>query len=500
MLASPKPLKHILPLGSAQLALDHAGTIQFLSPRQDAAEMFQTLDEGQRLTASLHPGDVAFYEQVRAWFATQQASTATLRLRLRRAQGTWWQALATFQAQPGTPLTILLVPDDLASALREEAKMRWIIEGSAQGVVVRTKSALIYANESMARLVGYRSLAEMSRLHPSDLDGAIHPDDLPRLNAATRERMAGLGDVSVHKFRHRLKDGSYKWLEAISRFVNWNGAPAETSWVNDISDRVRAEEELVASKEVAEFANRTKSEFLANMSHELRTPLNAILGFSEFMKKEMGGPIGSTKYVEYSADIHDSGKHLLSIINDILDLARLEAGRLVLDESEICVSTLVAACLAVVRQRADEAGVTLTVEMPANLPKLHADERAVKQLLFNLLSNAIKFTPEAGQVTVLARECDGDFDLVVRDTGLGMSESEIAIALQPFGQVDSKLARKHWGTGLGFPICESLMRLHGGALHVQSMPGQGTTITASFPRGRAATEIVPSARCLNPSG
>ena len=304
--------------------------------------------------------------------------------------------------------------------------------------------------------------------------------------------MSGLGDVSVHKFRHRLKDGSYAWLEAISRFVDWNGAPAETSWVNDISGRVRVEEELIASKEVAERANRTKSEFLANMSHELRTPLNAILGFSEFMKKELSGPIGSTKYAEYAADIHDSGQHLLSIINDILDLARLEAGRLVLDESELCLSTLVAACLSVVRQRADEAGVTLAIEMPASLPNLRADERAVKQLLFNLLSNAIKFTPEGGQVTVLAQESDGTFDLVVCDTGIGMSESEIAIALQPFGQVDSKLAQKHQGTGLGFPICESLMRLHGGALRLQSVPGRGTTTTASFPRERAVRELGPA--------
>jgi PAS domain S-box-containing protein len=490
MSASPKPLKHILPLESAQIALDRAGTIKFLSRQHDAGEMFQTLDEGQLLAASLHPADVAFYEQVRAWFGTQQTATATIRLRLRRAQNAWWQALATFQAQPGTPLTVLLVPDDLASALREEAKMRWIIEGSAQGVVVRTNSALIYANESMARLVGYRSLSEMKRLHPSDIDSAIHPDDLPRLHAATRERTEGLGRVSVHKFRHRLKDGSYTWLEAISRFVEWNGAPAETSWVNDISDRVRAEEELIASKEVAECANRTKSEFLANMSHELRTPLNAILGFSEFMKKELGGPIGSAKYVEYAADIHDSGQHLFSIINDILDLARLEAGRLVLHESEICMSTLVPACLAIVHQRADEAGVTIAVEMAANLPKLRADERAVKQILFNLLSNAIKFRPAPGQVTLLVQECDGRLCLIVRDTGIGMSESEIAIALQPFGQVDSQLARKHQGTGLGFPICESLMRLHGGALRIQSIPGQGTTTTASFPRERTVSEIV----------
>lgn len=489
MLTSSKPLESSLPVGGARLALDDAGAIRVLSRQADAAEMFQALSEGQMLAASLHPGDIAFYEQTRTWFGTQQFAVATIRLRFRRAQNAWWLVLATFRARPGTHLTILLVPDDLGTVLREEAKMRWIIDGSAQGVVARTKTKILYANERMARLVGYDSVEEMARLHNSDIDSAIHPDDLPRLNAATRGRIEGLGEVSQHKFRHRRKDGSYTWLEAISRFVEWNGESAETSWVNDISDRVRAEEELIASKEAAEYANRTKTEFLANMSHELRTPLNAIIGFSEFIMKEILGPIGTPKYAEYITDINNSGLHLLSIINDILDLARLEAGRLELNESDISASALVAACLAIMRERAEEAGVTLVVDMPADLPMLHADERAVKQILFNLLSNAIKFTPKGGQVTVsLGEERDGSFDVVVRDTGIGMSESEIVTALSPFGQVDSKRARMHQGTGLGFPICESLMRLHGGVLRIQSVPEQGTTVTASFPHERVVRQ------------
>jgi PAS domain S-box-containing protein len=486
MLASPQPIRSILPLGSLQIVLDDAGATRFLSRREDAAKMFQALNEGQCLAANLHPEDLPFYEQTRAWCAAQHSATATIRLRLRRAQNAWWQACATFSAQPDAPLIVLLVPDDLATAVREETKMRWIIEGSAQGVVVRTKNNLIYANESLARMIGYESLAELMRLRAWDIDSAIHPDDLTRLHAATRQRVEGHGQMSQHKFRIRRKDGSYVWLEAFSRFVEWNGIPAETSWVNDISDRVIAEEELIASKKAADCANRTKSEFLANMSHELRTPLNAIIGFSDFMRKQIGGPLGSEKYAEYATDIHDSGQHLLSIINDILDLARLEAGRLVLHETDIDVSKLVVSCLSMVRQRAAEAGVMLVTDVPVGVRPLRADKRAVKQILFNFLSNAIKFTPEGGRVTVsLGEDEDGSFDLVVRDTGIGMDANEIAIALSPFGQVDSKLARNHQGTGLGIPISESLMRLHGGVVHVQSAPGKGTAVTASFPRERA---------------
>jgi len=489
MLAVPLPLKSIRPAQSIEITLDAAGRIEFRAGGQSPVEMFRALREGQVLAAYLHPKDIAFYDHTRAWFATGQGTTATIHLRFRRTQNEWSQVLATLKAGPRNSLTVLLVPDDLATALSEEAKMRWIIEGSSQGVIVRTKNGLIFANESVARILGYDSLAEFMRLQPGELDSAIHPDDVQRLNAATQLRMQGQGEVSRHRFRYRCKDGNYVWLEAISRFVNWKGVPAETSWINDISERMRDEEELITSKEAAEFANRTKTEFLANMSHELRTPLNAIIGFSEFMMCELGGPIGTPKYAQYATHIHDSGLHLLAIINDILNLARLEVGRLTIDESTICAAALVESCLATMRARADEGDVALVVFIPPGLPGLRADERAVKQILLNFLSNAIKFTPEGGQVTVsLGEEEDGSFGLVVRDTGVGMSEKEIVIALAPFGQVDSKLARKHQGTGLGLPICESLMHLHGGALRIRSAPGQGTTMIASFPRERIVRE------------
>ena len=238
------------------------------------------------------------------------------------------------------------------------------------------------------------------------------------------------------------------------------------------------------AKEAAEFANRAKTEFLANMSHELRTPLNAILGFSEVIAGEMFGPVGTAQYVDYARDIHASGEHLLDLINDVLDLAKLEAGKLELHESDVALSAIIDQCVALVRGRAQSGRVTLHVEVPQGLPALRADARALKQVLLNLLSNAIKFTPDGGTVTAAISEEKNGIAIAICDTGIGMSPADIAVALSPFGQVDSELARKHQGTGLGLPITRSLVRLHGGDITIESTPGKGTTIAAHFPKAR----------------
>jgi signal transduction histidine kinase len=218
------------------------------------------------------------------------------------------------------------------------------------------------------------------------------------------------------------------------------------------------------------------------MSHELRTPLNAILGFSEVIEREMFGPV-APKYQGYASDIHRSGRHLLALVNDVLDLSKLEAGKLELHESEFAVSDLVEECLTLLRAKAEEGHVRLKNALPKNLPSLRADPRAVKQLLLNFLSNAVKFTPEGGEVRVEAKD-DAGLALSVIDNGIGMTAAEIDVALAPFGQVDSRLARRHDGTGLGLPICRSLMELHGGELRLTSAPNVGTTLTAWFPPER----------------
>ena len=218
------------------------------------------------------------------------------------------------------------------------------------------------------------------------------------------------------------------------------------------------------------------------MSHELRTPLNAILGFSEVIQSQLFGPV-NPKYADYAHDIHRSGEHLLELVNDVLDLAKLEAGKLELREVRVSLPEIVSDCLSLVQAKAEAGEVGLQCEV-APLA-VRADPRAVKQVLLNFLSNAVKFTPPGGTVRVTAASSPaGEVTVSVSDTGIGMTEPEIRVALSPFGQIDSKLARKHQGTGLGLPICVSLMELHGGDLTVTSRRNEGTTLTARFPAER----------------
>lgn len=254
---------------------------------------------------------------------------------------------------------------------------------------------------------------------------------------------------------------------------------------DDVTGSYSAERQLRIAKEEAELASRAKSDFLANVSHELRTPLNAIIGFSEIIKNQMFGPMGNKRYCEYAIDIHDSGTHLLSLINDILDLSKIEAGKFELHEEPIDLEAATKSCFRIMRDRAEEAGVILQHRFPTRLPRLRADPRAVKQILLNLLSNAVKFTDPGGRVLVYANvNQEGALVMHVEDTGIGIAEADIAKAMSPFGQVDSSLSRKYEGTGLGLPLTRHLVDLHEGDLTLQSTMGQGTQVAISFPRHR----------------
>lgn len=257
----------------------------------------------------------------------------------------------------------------------------------------------------------------------------------------------------------------------------------------EILERMRVETELRTAKDAAEVASRAKSEFLAMVSHELRTPLNAVIGFSEILTNEMFGPVGDQRYTGYAADIRGSGLHLLSLINDILDLSKIEANSFELVEEELDVPSLVDGTLRLVATKARVGKVSLQPELQPGLPALYADERAFKQIILNLLSNAIKFTPPDGRVSVSASVDDeGDFMITIVDTGIGIADEDQERILKPFTQADSSLARRYEGTGLGLPLTKSLMELHGGRLELESQPNKGTTVRAVFPRDRVIIE------------
>lgn len=240
----------------------------------------------------------------------------------------------------------------------------------------------------------------------------------------------------------------------------------------------------------AEEANQSKSEFLANMSHELRTPLNAINGFSDIMKKEMFGPLGDTRYKEYVNDILFSGQHLLSLINDILDMSKIEAGKMTLNTEPMIMSDMISQVIRIVRGRADENRLKLIYE-GTQTPEIIADPRAVKQILLNLTTNAIKFTPEGGMVRIAVEPKSAGLIIHVTDTGIGISQEDIARLAQPFEQIDSQHSRQHEGTGLGLALSKSLVELHGGNFNISSVVGEGTTVTFTLPLTAQTKEAAP---------
>lgn len=263
-----------------------------------------------------------------------------------------------------------------------------------------------------------------------------------------------------------------------------DGKPRMVSMFRDVSEQRAREEELRQAKEEAEIANASKSQFLANMSHELRTPLNAVIGFSSMIKDEIKGPLSDT-YKSYAGDIHDSAQHLLAIINDILDISKLEAGKMEIYDEDVGVAEIVLSTIRLVKTKADERQITLEVDIPADLPDICVDQRMLKQILINLLSNAVKFNRPSGKVSVVARLClDGALAIAVTDTGIGMDPANIPRLLEPFSQGDSALNRNYEGTGLGLAITKSMTELHGGRLTVESAVDQGTTITITLPPER----------------
>lgn len=292
-----------------------------------------------------------------------------------------------------------------------------------------------------------------------------------------RERLARHQSPKEPTLSQR-KDG--RWL-----LIKEEHAPDGSTFLinTDVTKLKQREEALQRAKETAERASGFKSDFLAKMSHELRTPLNAVIGFSEVLKNELFGPIGNAQYLDYAEDIFRSGRHLLDLINDVLDVSKIEAGKYQLNLGDVDLTTLVRETTRSVRAQRSQKELQLRTTVARNLPNIRADERAIRQILLNLLSNAIKFTPEGGRIRVrAAQDRYGDIRIVVSDTGIGIPKDKIETVLTPFVQLGSIDIANGGGTGLGLPIVKTLVQLHGGTLELKSAHGAWTRVSVRLPK------------------
>lgn len=451
----------------------------------EAADLSHILD-------AIHPED---RKSVRQWFMPETVEDGSMdecRFRIQRGDDEVRHLhgrRTVVPAERGIRIagTVLDISEYIAAEQKlgdQAALYRGMFEHAIWGIFQTTSTGhYLAANAALARIYGYASPDAMLEAL-TDIGRQLYVDPARRDEFIRLMKRDGV--VSAFESQVYRADGAVIWISESCREVRTGAGELlyYEGTVEDITERKRAERDLQAAKEQAEAASRAKSSFLANMSHELRTPLNAILGFSEILRDQLLGPLGDERYREYAGDIHGSGKHLLEVINDILDLTKIEAGHLELDEQPVDVVSILAACERFVADGARRSGIGLRVEPPETDLCLRVDPVRLKQILLNLLSNAIKFTPEGEVALTTGYSDDGDFCFRIADTGIGMSADDISKALLPFQQIDTSLARRYEGTGLGLSLTKSLVELHGGTLHLASEPRRGTVVTVVLPRWR----------------
>jgi len=461
--------------------------------------------------ALTHPDDIDAIDDIMDAAARPSRSYDTV-FRLRHAEGGWVWMHAKGQVWGGgrsgserlVGITVDITDQKIAEARVSEAneRLRDAIESVGEAFVLwDANNRLVTANSKFA---------EFLNLDDTNLRaGASRAEVMARAGLADAWPSAGAAADSVSEIR--LPTG--RWLQMSERRTKNGGhvnvgtditaikgqeaaltdnqlALEKTVRDLEASRRKLQEqarqlidlaEKYAAEKTRAETANRSKSEFLANMSHELRTPLNAIIGFSEIMETGLFGELGSPKYKEYATDIRASGGHLLELINDILDMSKIEAGRMTLETQRLPLDEVATESLRLVSGRAEVASVKIIDTLRDDLPPVEADKRAVKQVLLNLLSNAIKFTPAGGSIYLRASAADGMATVVVEDTGIGIPASALPKIGRPFEQVESHHAKSHKGTGLGLALSRSLVEMHGGTLTIESTEGVGTKVSFTLP-------------------
>jgi PAS domain S-box-containing protein len=377
----------------------------------------------------------------------------------------------------------------LAQHRKEEelraSEARWHLAAEASGLGTYDVDFTTGADQWSPKFKAMLGLPEATPSGPSLFEKMLHPDDLARFRNGFKEmpnpRENRLQDEELRIFRADTGEERIVTLKGRVLFSEEGTALRAIGTLADITEQRHYEKELADAKSSAEAANHAKSQFLASMSHELRTPLNAIIGFSDMIRQRTFGAIGEHRYEGYIDDIHKSGEHLLSLINDVLDMAKIEAGKLELHREPIDLGQAAQRALLFVEPQANATGVTLATSVPTGL-WLNADQRAVRQILTNLLSNAVKFTPFGGTIRVFGQLlAGGALALGVEDDGLGMTREGLMTALQPFGQVERATTVEGAGTGLGLPIVKSLIEAHGAVFHIESAPGSGTRAWGEFP-------------------